>query len=62
MMRFIVRKTKKPFQKQKWYWVLVASNNEVLCTSEMYLNKSDARSAIALVKSYAHTSPMLDPN
>lgn len=48
-MRFEIRKTKFRIP-QRWYWVIVADNNEVLTTSERYRNRMDVLDAIDLVR------------
>ena len=45
-MRFVV----KPSDDGQWFFVVVASNGQVLCTSETYREQRDARGAIDLIK------------
>lgn len=45
---------------QRYYWRIVASNGQVLATSETYYNKSDAQSAAQSVKTYAASAPIID--
>lgn len=59
-MRFEIRKTKFRIP-QRWYWVIVANNNEVLATSERYHNRMDALEAIELVKHDARTANVEQP-
>lgn len=44
----------------QFYWRLVASNGQVLATSETYYSKQDARTAAELVKKQAAGAPVLD--
>lgn len=44
----------------QFYWRIVASNGQVLATSETYYNKADARSAAQSVKDNAATAPISD--
>ena len=46
-MRFVVKPSD---DGQQWYFVVVASNGETLCTSETYREQRDARGAIDLIK------------
>lgn len=59
-MRFEIRKTKFRIP-QRWYWVIVANNNEVLATSERYHNRMDVYEAIMLVKEDARTAIVDQP-
>lgn len=45
---------------QPFYWVIVASNGQVLATSETYVRKSSAQSAIDSVKGGALGAPTED--
>ncbi|GIJ76006.1 hypothetical protein SAMN05443287_106190 [Micromonospora phaseoli] len=45
---------------QRYYWRIVASNGQVLATSETYYNKSDAQTAAQSVKSNAASAPIVD--
>jgi uncharacterized protein len=42
----------------QYYWRIVASNGQVLATSETYYNKADAQSAAESVRSNAGSSPV----
>lgn len=44
----------------KFYFVLVAPNNEVIAKSEMYENKDGCKNGIDAVKKYASTAPVED--
>ena len=46
-MKFEIRIAKNRVQ---WYWVLIAKNGKVLCTSEMYNSKQSARTGIRSAK------------
>lgn len=45
---------------QKYYWRIVASNGQVLATSETYWNKQDAINAADSVRRNAATAPIYD--
>lgn len=45
---------------QKYYFVLKASNGEVIATSEMYSSKQAAQNGIESVRSNASTSEIKD--
>ena len=50
-MYFELRKSRNPIARQRHYFVLVHSGNgEVLMTSEMYFNRSDAIDTINSIK------------
>lgn len=59
-MRFEIRKTKFRIP-QRWYWVIVANNNEVLATSERYTRNIDCVHAIDLVKDAAASAKIKQP-
>lgn len=44
----------------QYYWRIVASNGQVLATSETYYNKADAQSAAESVRAYAASAPVYD--
>jgi len=44
----------------QYYWRIVASNGQVLATSETYYNKADAQHAAELVRSSSVTAPIYD--
>ena len=44
----------------QYYWRIVASNGQVLATSETYYNKQDAHSAAESVKQSAAGAPIYD--
>lgn len=44
----------------QFYFVLVAPNNEVIATSEMYTTKDNCKNGIKAVKEYAPKAPMED--
>lgn len=44
----------------QYYWRIVATNGQVLATSETYYNKQDARSAAESVKRSAADAPVND--
>ena len=54
-MRFIIKLDKNG----KYYWVLVAANNETICWSESYTSKQHVQLSIELVKRYASTLQVL---
>lgn len=52
-----IRQSRKPWGRQKWYFLARAANGETLCSSELYVNRGDAVSAAVTVFSAA--SPVL---
>jgi len=44
----------------QFYFVLIAPNNEVIATSEMYKNKDGCKNGIDAVKKYTPTAPIED--
>jgi uncharacterized protein YegP (UPF0339 family) len=44
----------------QFYFVLVAPNNEVIATSEMYTTKDNCKNGIEAVKKYAPNAPIED--
>lgn len=44
----------------QYFWRIVASNRQVLATSETYYNKSDAQRAAQSVKTNAASAPIVD--
>ena len=44
----------------QYYWRIVASNGQVLATSETYYNKADAQSAAESVRLHAGSAPIYD--
>lgn len=44
----------------QYYWRIVASNGQVLATSETYYNRTDAQAAAESVKSQAGSAPIDD--
>jgi uncharacterized protein YegP (UPF0339 family) len=44
----------------KFYFVLIAPNNEVIAQSEMYESKDGCQNGIKAVKQYAPTAPIED--
>jgi uncharacterized protein YegP (UPF0339 family) len=55
--RFEIRKAKL---RRRWYVVLIASNGEVLCTSELLNSKAAARTNIAATVIDARHAAILD--
>lgn len=47
----------KTASNQQTYFVIKASNHEVLATSETYVRRADCLHAISLIKQYALTAP-----
>ena len=54
--RFEIRKS----ENNKFYFVLIAPNNEIIAQSEMYNEKSSCIDGINSVKRYAPTAPTVD--
>lgn len=46
--------------QQKWYWLIRASNGQVLATSETYWNRQDAINAATSVKNQAAGAEFYD--
>jgi len=44
----------------QYYWRIVASNGQVLATSETYVSKSGCQNAIDTVKANAASAPVYD--
>lgn len=44
----------------QFYWRIVASNGQVLATSETYVSKAGCTNAIRTVKAGAATAPIVD--
>lgn len=45
---------------QPYYWRIVSSNNQVLATSETYVNKQGCLNAISVVQRGAASAPVHD--
>lgn len=54
--RFEIRRS----ADDQFYFVLIAPNNEIIATSEMYKNKDGCKNGIDAVKKYAPTAPVED--
>ncbi|WP_034946125.1 YegP family protein [Erwinia oleae] len=59
-MGFYVLNKSGTAQNQKYYFVLKASNGEVIATSEMYASKQGALNGISSVKNNASTEDIRD--
>jgi uncharacterized protein len=57
-VKFEIRKSTST--SQPYYWRIVASNGQVLATSETYVAKQSAINAAQSVKSSAGTAPIYD--
>ena len=57
-MKFEIRRSSS--NTQPYYWRMVASNGQVLATSETYVAKASAMAAISSVKVYAATATTTD--
>lgn len=57
-MRFEIRRSSSP--TQPYYWRIVATNGQVLATSEMYVAKASAVSAINALKAGAASALTVD--
>lgn len=57
-MKFEIRNSNS--ETQPYYWRIVASNGNVLATSETYVNKADAKSAVDSVITHAGTATVVD--
>lgn len=55
-MKFEIRRA----SGSQFYWRIVASNGQVLATSETYVSKSGCENAIGTAKSGASTAPTYD--
>lgn len=58
-MRFEIRKSRKVWLKQRWYFVGVANNNEKIFTSEMYAEEASAWETIGLIQQKAAGAPII---
>ncbi|WP_147195428.1 YegP family protein [Pantoea sp. MBD-2R] len=59
MGHYEIRKSTK-LTDQPWYFVLVASNHEIIATSEMYASKQGAENGIKSVRSNAPSQDVRD--
>jgi len=50
----------RPSADDQFYFVLIAPNNEIIATSEMYKTKDGCKNGIDAVKKYASTAPVED--
>lgn len=57
-MKFQIRRSSSA--AQPYYWRIVASNGQVLATSETYVNKQDAMAAIRIVQTSAASATVED--
>jgi uncharacterized protein YegP (UPF0339 family) len=57
-MKFQIRRSTST--TQPYYWRIVASNGQTLATSETYVSKDSAKSAINSVKASAATATVED--
>jgi uncharacterized protein YegP (UPF0339 family) len=57
-MRFEIRR--RASQEQPYFWRIVSDNGEPLATSEPYVTKASAQSALELVQAKAGVSQVLD--
>ena len=56
-MQFELRRARG---NQPWYWLIRASNGQVLATSETYYNRQDAINAADSVRKNAANAPFYD--
>jgi hypothetical protein len=54
--RFEIKKS----ENNKFYFVLIAPNNEIIAQSEMYNDKNGCTNGIDSVKRYAANAPIVD--
>lgn len=57
-MKYEIRRSSSA--AQPYYWRIVASNGQVLATSETYVHKESAKSAIASVQLHAGGASVVD--
>lgn len=57
-MRFEIRRSAN--LEQPYYWRIVSDNGEPLATSELFVTKASAQSAVELVQAKAGVSLILD--
>ena len=55
-MRFELIRSRIP-RRQRWRWRIVATNGQVLASSEAYSNRADAAAAIEIVRRQAAHAP-----
>lgn len=60
MGHYLLKKSIKSVQDQKFYFVLKASNGETIATSEMYLTKQGAQTGIRSVQQNGSTDDVRD--
>ena len=56
MAKFVIKRS----SNWQYYWVFVASNGEVICTSETYTTKQSAEHSIQVVKNLAANAPIYE--
>jgi hypothetical protein len=56
MEKFVIKRS----SNWQYYWVFVASNGEVICTSETYTTKQSAEHSIQVVKNLAANAPVYE--
>jgi uncharacterized protein YegP (UPF0339 family) len=59
-MRFVLVRSSRPWRGERWRWRIVAANNEVLASSELYHNRDDALAAMQLVRDGAVNAHLED--
>ncbi|MDE1186167.1 MAG: YegP family protein [Pantoea sp.] len=57
---YILKKSTKTVQNQKYYFVLKASNGETIATSEMYSTKQAAQNGIRSVQQNGSSADVRD--
>ncbi|QGY32642.1 YegP family protein [Pantoea cypripedii] len=57
---YILKKSTKTVQSQKYYFVLKASNGETIATSEMYSTRQAAQTGIRSVQQNGSTDDVRD--
>jgi hypothetical protein len=56
MSRFVINRS----TNDQYYWVFKASNGEVICTSETYTRKENAKHSIEVMKEDADSASVVD--
>ena len=57
-MKFVIKKSNS--SAQPYYWIIKSSNGQTLATSETYVSKDGATSAISSVKTNASSATVED--
>lgn len=59
-MKIVMKKSKKPFRRPRYYGVIVGSNGEPMWTTELVFNKGDLKQTIQQTKSGTLMAEVID--